>query len=250
MQLTVNKSEIDLGRIVVPKACNVLADGLRKRIRSGALGEGQVLPSERDLIAQTGLSRASVREALRILEVEGLIETRPGRNGGSRVRRPEGGEFFRHLDLFIWGRRVSFEDLHTVREALEAVAAELSARHRDEADLRQLEAKTAAVEAAIGDVGAYLAANLEWHMAVARASRNDLLIGFMDVLSNAILEATNDKAFNLSEVRQATVKAHRAILEAIARRDGPAARRRMARHVAAAREIAMSSVTELGRSKA
>ena len=59
-----------LGRVSVPKASDVLVEQLRSRIRSGELGTGQSLPAERDLVVQTGLSRASVREALRILEVE------------------------------------------------------------------------------------------------------------------------------------------------------------------------------------
>ena len=227
-----------LGRLNVPKASDVLADRLRSRIRSGELQEGGVLPSERDLVVQTGLSRTSVREALRLLEVEGLIDIRPGRNGGSRVRRPAGDELARHLDLFIWGRDVSVEDLHDVREALEALGAEGAALRRTDAELAALVAQTQAVEAAVGDIGRYLEANLAWHMAVVRASHNELLISIMNALSNAIHEATAIEAFDSPEVWRSTLEIHRRILEAISARDAPAARRRMARHVAAARRVA------------
>jgi DNA-binding transcriptional ArsR family regulator len=67
----------------VPKASDVLADSLRQRILSGELPTGSALPVERELAATTRLSRTAVREALRILEIEGLIEIRPGRSGGS-----------------------------------------------------------------------------------------------------------------------------------------------------------------------
>ena len=143
---------IALSRITAPKASDVLAEVLRARIRSGEWPEGLALPTERDLSTQTGLSRTTVREALRMLEVDGLIEIRPGRGGGARVRRPAGDGLSRHLELFIWGRNISVEHLHDVRTALEALGAEGAARHRTEADLADLVAKTEAVEAAVRDL--------------------------------------------------------------------------------------------------
>ncbi|MDE2360296.1 MAG: FadR family transcriptional regulator [Betaproteobacteria bacterium] len=229
-----------LGRLNVPKAGDVLADQLRTRIRSGELREGQGLPTERELVEQTRLSRMSVREALRILEAEGLIVTRPGRNGGSQVRRPTGDALIRHLELFIWGRHASLDDLHDVREALELLAAEGAARHRTETDIKELAEKTATLEAAVDDVDAYLAANLDWHKAVARASHNELLVGFMNVLTRVIHDATASEAFDSSRVRASTVRVHRNILAAIVDRDADAARRRMARDVAAARRVALN----------
>jgi len=231
---------VALGKLKVPKAGDVLADQLRKRIRAGELREGQALPPERELVHQTGLSRMSVREALRILEAEGLIETRPGRNGGSHVRRPAGDGLARHLELFIWGRNTGFEDLHDVREALEALAAAGAARRRTEADIGDLTAKTAALEAAVHDADAYLAANLDWHVAVVRASHNELLISFMNVLAHVIHDATASEAFESLDVRASTVKIHRSILNAIVNGDADAARHRMGRDVAAARQLAVS----------
>jgi DNA-binding FadR family transcriptional regulator len=233
-----------VSRITAPKASDVLADALRARIRSGEWPEGLALPTERDLSAQTGLSRTTVREALRMLEVDGWIEIRPGRGGGARVRRPAGDGLSRHLELFIWGRNIGMEHLHDVRTALEALGAEGAARHRTEADLAALVVKTETVEAAVGDLTRYLDANVEWHMAVVRASHNELLISFMEVLSNAIHEATEIEAFDSEEVRMSTLKIHRAILAAIVAGDPDAARRRMTRHVSAAREVALGQSGE------
>jgi GntR family transcriptional repressor for pyruvate dehydrogenase complex len=217
----------------------VLADELRARIRSGDWPEGLALPTERELSAQTSLSRTTVREALRMLEVDGLIEIRPGRGGGARVRRPAGDEMTRQLELFIWGRNIGVEHLHDVRTALEALGAEGAARNRTEADLADLVAKTVAVEAAVGNLTRYLDANLAWHMAIVRASHNELLISFMEVLSQAIHDATEIAAFDSEEVRMSTLKIHRAILAAVVDGDADAARRRMTRHVSAARDVAM-----------
>ena len=230
--------ETALGRLNVPKAGDVLADQLRTRIRSGELREGQALPAERALVQQTGLSRVSVREALRLLEAEGLIETRPGRNGGSHVRRPTAEVLTRHLELFVWGRNAALEDLHDVREALEALAAATAARRRTEADVRELTEKTAALEASVHDPEAYLAANLDWHMALVRASHNKLLMSLMNVLASVIQDATASGAFRSADVRASTVKIHRGILAAIVNRDADSARRKMAQDVAAARRLA------------
>jgi len=130
-----------------------------------------------------------VREALRILEAEGLIETRPGRRGGSRVRRPPGDVLAHHLELFFWGRNSGLEDLHDVLKALEALAAQGAARRRSNADIRGLTEKTAALEASVHDADAYLAAHLQWHMAIVRASHNRLA---------AIVEGDADAAWRRS----------------------------------------------------
>ena len=229
---------IAVGRISTPKASDVLADELRERIRSGTWPEGHALPTERALSEQSGLSRTTVREALRMLEVDGLIDIRPGRGGGARVRRPAGDELTRQLELFIWGRNIGVKHLHDVREALEALGAHGAALRRTDADLADLVAKTEAVEAAVHQIDRYLDANLVWHMAVVRASHNELLISFMEVLANAIHRATESEAYDSPEVRVATLRIHRAILTAIAAGDADAARRRMARHVHAAHDVA------------
>jgi DNA-binding FadR family transcriptional regulator len=229
-----------ISRISAPKAADVLAEELRRRIRSGEWPEGLALPTERDLSTQAGLSRTTVREALRMLERDGLIEIRLGRSGGARVRRPAGDGLSRHLELFIWGRNIGVEHLHDVRTALEALGAEGAARHRTPAEIAELLARTEAVEVAVGNVAEYLDANLAWHMAVVRASHNELLVSFMEVLSAAIHQATAIEAFDSEEVRASTLKIHRAILDAIVAGDAEAARRRMTRHVHAARDVALN----------
>ena len=97
---------IELERVSVPKAADVLAAMLREKILQGGIEVGTDLPNERELGAQAGLSRASVREALRILEGEGLIVTRVGRNGGSAVVRPSSETIERSVGIFIRGQGI------------------------------------------------------------------------------------------------------------------------------------------------
>ena len=226
---------LDITPIHVPKAADVLAGILREKILDGELHEGADLPNERKLGAQAGLSRASVREALRILEGEGLIATRLGRNGGSAVVRPSGATIERSVGIFIRGQRIRFEAVLETRAAIEPPSARFAALHRTDADLAEILKSHTALEqaSAAGDVPAYVRANLDWHVQVVRASHNELLIAFISAVSQSVYLATDLEGFNSVAVRNAVIRAHRRVIDAIEARDGDAAERRMGRHVAA-----------------
>src|SRR5215216_4541869 len=107
-----------LGVINVPKSCDLLAERLQQEILSGIYETGCALPTERDLVSVTGLSRGSVREALRILEAQGLVVTRPGRFGGSVARQPGDESLAKYINLFVHGRGISLLSLAQTREAV------------------------------------------------------------------------------------------------------------------------------------
>lgn len=215
----------------VPKASDVLAGEVRERILSGEFTEGMALPPERQLVEQTGLSRATVREALRILEVERLVRIRPGRGGGAFVHRPGHESVANTVRLVIRGQQIRLEALHETREAIEPTCAGLAAKRRTVADLAELDAAHAELVSADDDIPRFLRANVRWHTAVAKAGDNELLIGFMTALSQSIYAATDIDQFMDAEIREVTARAHAKITEAIRERDGAAAMRRMARHV-------------------
>ena len=224
---------LDLTPIDIPKAADVLAEVLREQILDGQLGVGASLPSERELAAQSGLSRATVREALLILEVEGLVMTRTGRNGGTEVMRPRTETVQRSIQTFIRGQGIRFESVLQAREAIEPQSARLAAFHHTDEDWAGLVTSHRHIQDCISDVPAFLQANLKWHVALVRASHNELLIAFTQAISQAVYEATDLRGFNSPDVRQAVVKAHQKVMDAIEQRDGDAAWRRMGRHVGA-----------------
>ena len=211
----------------------MLATELRKQILSGALAPGAALPAERDIVTQTGLSRGSVREALRILEAEGLVSTRPGRLGGSVARQPGDESLARYINLFVHGRGITLLSLLQTREAVEPSLAALAAQNRTEEELAALIAVTERVERAYADTQLYLVENVNWHCAIAAASHNELLRAFMVAISNLVYRASAIENFATEEVRKVVITAHRRILDAIIAKDAEAARRRMARHLAA-----------------
>ena len=225
------RSSVLLKPVDVPKASDVLARELRERILSGELAEGIALPAERELVKQTQMSRATVREALRILEVQNLVRVRAGRAGGAFVQRPTTKSMASSVSMLIRGRQIKMADLMETREALEPFCAELAARKHTDDDLAVLDRANDDIADSDADLPAFLQANLDWHVGVTMASHNELLIGFMTALSHAIYTGTENAAFVDDDVRAVTARAHRSITTAIRSRDADAASRRMRRHV-------------------
>jgi DNA-binding FadR family transcriptional regulator len=230
MAASVSRMAIQLSPMEVPKASDVLANRLRESILSGEYPEGTPLPPERELVVQTRMSRTTVREALRILEVQGLIRIKAGRAGGAFVQQPGNESVANTLELLIRGRQIRLAAVHETREAIEPSCARLAAMHRTPEDLRSLEEANDAL-ATSGSVDEFLQANVDWHVAVATASHNEILTGTMIALSRAIYTTTNTEGFVNDEIREATVRAHRSVTRAIRERDPDAAVRRMTRHV-------------------
>src|SRR6516225_3753317 len=208
---TPSRSDIKLNPVDVPKASDVLASELRERILSGELAEGAPLPAERELVKQTQMSRATVREALRILEVQNLVRVKAGRAGGAFVQRPTTKSMASSVSMLIRGRQIKLADLMETREALEPFCAELAARNHTGEDLTKLERANEAIANPEADFAQFIQANLDWHVGVAVASHNELLVGFMIGLSQAIYTGTENAAFVDTEVRAVTTQAHRAI---------------------------------------
>jgi GntR family transcriptional repressor for pyruvate dehydrogenase complex len=232
------RSLIEMRPVDVPKASDVLANELRERILTGEYPEGTALPAERDLVTQTRMSRTTVREALRILEVQGLIRIRAGRGGGAFIQRPGQESVARSVSLLIRGRQIRLADIHETREAIEPFCARLAARHRTDADLELLDEANRNISVS-GRLEDFLQANVDWHIGVAVAGHNEILTGTMVALSRAIYTATNNEGFVDANIRQITVRAHRSITQAIRAQDQETAARRMTRHVHAYAEAAL-----------
>ena len=165
-----------------------------------------------------------------MLEVEGLVSTKPGRNGGSTIRRPGPEGVSRSLGSFVRGQQIPFDAVLEAREALEPALAYLAAVHRTDADIAAI-AKAANEMVEAGDHNPrFVAANTRWHWAVAQASQNRLLVAVVSACGD-LLHQSNVEDFVSSSVREAVIRAHGGIESAIRAKDAEAAQRRMARHV-------------------
>jgi GntR family transcriptional regulator, transcriptional repressor for pyruvate dehydrogenase complex len=240
-----------LGLINVQKSCDVLADRLHQQIVDGTYPPGAALPTERELVSATGLSRGSVREALRILEARGLARTRPGRYGGTVAAKPSDAFLGSHIHSFAKVHGVPLHALVEARQALEPMIAYLAAKNRTEQDLAELQAISARLDAAaLDDVPRFLEENANWHSALAVASHNDLLRAFTASISTLMLDVSRIENFASQDVRQLVTSAHRRILQAIEAQDADTARRRSERDVEAyAKHLAAAVQASAARKK-
>ncbi|MCX8006133.1 MAG: FadR family transcriptional regulator [Burkholderiaceae bacterium] len=216
-----------LQSVEAPRLYRRIADQLRQLIVAGEFPPGERLPAERDLAAQLKVSRPSVREALIALEVEGLIEIRGG--SGVYVRaRPNGTR--RAGSAREWGPL----ELIRARGLIEGEVAALAAR---QAKRRHLEAMRAALDSMRADAGAGrapLAGDRAFHVAVAEATGNgvliDLVARFWDARGGRLFQRLGNY-FDTAPAWRAAIEEHDAVLQAIRARDPERARQAMQRHM-------------------
>lgn len=239
MKQTVRRA---LEPVVVPKASDALADQIRNLIVAGTFMPGDMLPTERDLMVETGLSRTTVRDALRVLESRGLIVTKPGRAGGSMVTLPGRDSISRSVELFVRTHGIRLSSLLECRVAVEPALARLAALNRTKAQLDEMNTLHKRFAESVDNVPEYKRINLDWHLAIARASQNEPLMALIEAITLPIREAMDYQDVTTPEIRASAVKAHSAIMRAIQDQDGDAAFNRMSRHVGAYRDIAVATI--------
>jgi GntR family transcriptional repressor for pyruvate dehydrogenase complex len=171
-----NEEDSVTGQAVRPPAYQVLADELRDDITSGRLQPGERLPPEPELCVRTGVSRSTVREALRLLASQHLIVTTRGVTGGSFVAHPDARQLSEALRtglaLLTNTAEVGVADLLELRRALEVPAAALAAVRRTDEHLTALE--NALFDPELDDVETMLRAHADFHSSVAAATGNPL----------------------------------------------------------------------------
>jgi DNA-binding FadR family transcriptional regulator len=170
-----------------------VADELRRLIVSGELDEGDSLGHEPELIERFGVSRPSLREALRILEAEGLISVVRGVQGGVRVHRPDHRLTARTAALVLQARNVALADVFDARTIIEPAAVRLvaSARNR-KAAARELRDRIAEQEAVIEDPEAFGVANATFHEALVALAGNQTLSIVAEMLNEVVARAVTE----------------------------------------------------------
>jgi DNA-binding FadR family transcriptional regulator len=178
------------GRVLQRKKPQQIADELRALIVSGQLGEGDSLGREPELVERFGVSRPSLREALRILEAEGLITVGRGVLGGVFVHEPDRRMTARTAALVLQARNVSLADVYDARSMLEPlsvrVVAESRARRSSAAELRRL---TAEQEKVIEDPDAFGIANAQFHERLVALAGNQTLSIMAEMLDEVVVRA-------------------------------------------------------------
>ena len=197
------------------------------------LQPGDRLPSERDLASLFGVSRNSVREALKGLESKGFLEIRQG--GGSYLaaskRDALGNELRMHIDET---QTQLIDDMLELRRAFEVEAASLAAQRATAENLEAIKHVLSQMAKAVDDPEMGVQADLDFHFQVAYATKNQLLIDLMETLAKRMEEnirATRSQRFTDKGRHQDTLKEHEEIYHAIAAGNSELAKQLMYKHI-------------------
>ena len=215
-----------------------LAEVLRAQILTGALREGDRLPVEPELSTTYGVSRSTVREALRVLSSQYLVTTTRGVSGGSFVVHPNvsqlSGMLEAGLGLLAMSRGVSAEDLLEARDLVEVPAAGLAAERASEEQLRELEETV--LEHESGDMLALQDCNRRFHAQLVAAAGNPMLEMVARPLFG-VLGQRFSRGEAPPEFWDDVVHDHREILAAVRARDPEAAKAQARAHLGRLRSM-------------
>lgn len=200
-------------------------------ISSGRLRPGQRLPSERDLCKQFQTGRSSLREALRCLSIMGVLTARVGE--GTSVAT-DGSKFLGTITEWrVITERYDVRNLMEVRLGLETVAAASTAERATPTELAAIALLVEKMHDALGSTKRFGALDLEFHLAISRASQN-LALGDLLMMIRSQLDHAVSTVLKLPNALPLSLKEHEAILHALLRHDTEEARRAMHTHLAAA----------------
>jgi GntR family transcriptional repressor for pyruvate dehydrogenase complex len=169
-----------------PKAASLVAAQIRKQIVLGELAEGDLLPSEAEMVKRLGVSRPTLRQAFRILETEHLITVQRGARGGTTVLRPSTKLASRYLSDLLRHRVTTLGDVLAARLMIEPAVVELLARRRDDAAIEALEAAVNE-ERTVDDDGASAMNTAEqFHVRLVELAGNPVLSQYCKLINYLI----------------------------------------------------------------
>ena len=207
---------------------------IEESILKGELSEGSQLPAERDLAKQFGVSRTAVREAIKALQEKGLVDAFPGR--GTFITNGTSNPMRRSLDRIIKsGEPEGWAYLVEVREILEPEIAALAAIRATDQDLATMREAVDVMHNAGPDSDAFIEADLDFHLALAEAAANPIVLSLIDSIVG-LLREQRLRIFRIGGGPQRGQRHHKRILEAIQLHDSQGARAAMQAHLSQVRE--------------
>jgi DNA-binding FadR family transcriptional regulator len=224
-----------------PRLAELVAGALRDRITSGALRNGDFLPKQEELLEEFRVSKPSLREALRILETEGLVTVRRGNVGGALVHAPGHHDAGYMLGLVLESRGVGLRDVAAALRQLEPACAAMCAERADRKDavLPRLRAIQDQVRAAVDDQITFTTASRAFHEAIVAGCGNEtmrLIVGALESIWSArerdwARRALDAGDFPANETRLEGVRAHERLIELIERGDAAGVARAARKHL-------------------
>ena len=233
-----------------PRLAEMVASILRDRILSGELQDGDALPRQEDLLEEFHVSKPSLREALRILEAEGLIAVRRGNRGGAIVHIPKAENAAYTIALVLQFRHVPLSDLSDGLQQIEPICAVLCAEREDRhsAVLPELHQIHEQVAAAVDDEVEFTRLSRRFHEQLVASCGNETLILVVGALETVWSQHEQDWAarataageFPDRQRRRSGIRAHERLLEQIDQGDARGTAKVAQRHLDESQRFALS----------
>ena len=222
-----------------------IVEQIEESILKGALKPGDQLPAERELAVRFGVSRTAVREAIKALHQKGLVEAYSGR--GTFITDGTSRAIQQSLDLMIKiGQPDNSIHLEEVREILEPEIAALAATRIEESQVALMREAILVMDRQRQDPDAYIEADLDFHLSLAEAASNPLILSLID----SIVGLLREQRLRIFEVAGGPDRGqvhHRSILQAIEQRDPAKARAAMKAHLRQVREDSSTPVESVSK---
>lgn len=233
------------------KRTDEIADQIKRTISEHGLEPGDRLPQEKDLMVQYAASKGTIREALKSLEVQGLVRVRTGPGGGAFVARMSEERAMGLLSNYLFAKKVSIADIYELRKALEPLAAVGAMANMDEQGFERLEAIISIYDHEPDDAQErwdQRMAELDFHSVVAEYCDNALVsfqVRFLQRLLKDLAVCHDIYVQPQPVLRQRGIEYQRDMIAAMRRNDGEAVRKIMAQHMAHAEEQMLGLEAEL-----
>ncbi|MGV7929011.1 MAG: FadR/GntR family transcriptional regulator [Spirochaetota bacterium] len=226
--MTPETFDIGFGEVDRSGLSEKIANRLLSLIKEKRLRPGDRLPPERELALMMKVSRPSLREALRALQLMNIIENRQG--SGNYITSLEPEQLVEHLDIVFALDDSTYRDLFQARRILETGIAEMAALNITDEEVLRMEESLSKATAVIDDADAFLEADMELHAMILQAAGNRVLPVFMQSI-NKIGVLSRRRTGEDIEVRRQTVRDHRAIVAALKARNPEKAKKAMMEHL-------------------
>jgi GntR family transcriptional repressor for pyruvate dehydrogenase complex len=213
-----------------------VAEQIQRLIAKGTLKPGDRLPAERELAAQFGVGRSSLRDAIRTLEVMGVVESRHG--AGTVIRELPAEALVLPLTSVLTRKREMVAELLDVRRMIEPALAARAAKNATEAEIAHMEDILRRQRDKIRRGELTVPEDSEFHTALVVAARNSVVLRVLDVLMD-LLRESRSRSLQVAGRQQKSYAGHLRILRAIQRRDGAAAEAAVRKHLSEIEQIVL-----------
>jgi DNA-binding FadR family transcriptional regulator len=213
-----------------PKVAEQLADEILGHIVARGLAPGTRLAPERQMLADTGRARGTLREALRLLEVRGVIEVRPGATGGAFVRKPQPADLGSAITAVLLMEGASMHDVLAAREDMEVAAVMRAVTRIRPVDIGTLQASVDELRRHLRDRDRFLVEAGRFHTVIHEAAASPVLRILNEALRATQMSSRRDYSLRY---RKRVADEHQSIIDALISADAMLAGDRMRTHVRA-----------------